>query len=279
MGKSNPVGNSHKQQSVVLVPADTPGINIQRMLSVIGFDDAPHGHGYVVFDNVRVPASNMVLGEGRGFEIVQGRLGPGRIHHAMRSIGSVRCTTSRSLLHSPLLTHMQAEKALDWFVARLKDPAKKPFGKILGEQGMMLERVARSRISIDAARLAVLNAAMKIDIGGAKSALKEIAEVKVQVPAVLLDVLDHAMQAYGAGGLSQDTPLPKMWANGRTMRIVDGPDEVHMLQLAKNEIKRGSDLLEHIKDQAQKRRRLFLQYNLTSVDVLQLNRVSGKARL
>jgi acyl-CoA dehydrogenase len=178
-----------------------------------------------------------------------------------------------------LLIHEQAEKALDWFVARLKDPRKQPFGKLLGEQGMMLERVARSRIEIDAARLAVLNAAMKIDMGDAKSALKEIAEVKVQVPAMLLNVLDRAMQAHGAGGLSQDTPLPKMWAGGRTMRVVDGPDEVHMLQLAKNEIKRGSNLLHHFKEQAEARSKLCERYGVSSGDVLELNRISGKANL
>ncbi|KAH8805126.1 acyl-CoA dehydrogenase [Xylogone sp. PMI_703] len=261
MGKSDPSNsNVYKQQSVILVPADTPGITVHRMLSVLGFDDAPHGHGHIIFKNVRVPASNMVLGEGRGFEVVQGRLGPGRIHHAMRSVGA-------------------AEKALEWFLARLNDPARKPFGKNLSEHGIQLERVARSRIEIDAARLAVLNAAIMIDQQGAKKALKEIAEVKVQVPAVLLDVIDRAMQAYGGAGVSQDTPLAYMWANGRTMRIVDGPDEVHMLQLGRNETKRGPNLHKKIEAQKQKSKELLARYGLQHKDVLELNRVSGKAKL
>ncbi|KAL3422274.1 Acyl-CoA dehydrogenase family member 11-like protein 1 [Phlyctema vagabunda] len=261
MGKSSPQKqDKYKQQSVILVPANTPGITIKRMLSVMGFDDAPHGHGHISFNNVRVPDSNMVLGEGRGFEVVQGRLGPGRIHHAMRSIGS-------------------AEKGLEYFLARLNDPAKTPFGKQLSEHGIMLERVARSRIEIDSARLSVLNAAIKIDEGNAKLALKEIAEVKVQVPSMLLGVLDRAMQAYGGTGVSQDTPLAYMWASGRTMRIVDGPDEVHLLQLGKNENKRGNALRERIEAQKKKTTELMAKYKMTEQDVLQLNRVSGKAKL
>lgn len=220
MGKSDPENASvYKQQSVILVPAETPGITIHRMLSVYGFDDAPHGHGHITFNNVRVPASNMVLGEGRGFEVIQGRLGPGRIHHAMRSIGA-------------------AEKALEYFLARINDPRKTPFGKQLHEHGIMLERVARSRVEIDTARLTVLNAALMIDSKDAKFALKEIAEAKVQVPSMALEVIDRAIQAYGGAGVSQDTPLANMWAHGRTMRIVDGPDEVHLMQLGKNENKR-----------------------------------------
>ncbi|RMZ88813.1 hypothetical protein DV736_g3953, partial [Chaetothyriales sp. CBS 134916] len=259
MGKSDPNNsNKHRQQSVILVPADTPGITIKRMLSVIGFDDAPHGHGHIEFKNVRVPVSNTVLGEGRGFEVVQGRLGPGRIHHAMRSIGS-------------------AEKALEYFLARLSDPERKPFGQQLSQHGIQLERVARSRIEIDGARLAVLNAAVKIDEGDAKSALKEIAEVKVQVPGVLLDVLDRAIQAYGAAGVCQDTPLASMWASGRTMRIVDGPDEVHMLQLGRNEAKRGDALRKRINLQKEKTKTILSQYGLQPLDVLQLDRVSGSA--
>lgn len=257
MAKSDPTNsNKHKQQSVILVPADTPGVTIHRMLSVMGFDDAPHGHGHISFNNVRVPDSNMILGAGRGFEVVQGRLGPGRIHHAMRSIGS-------------------AEKALEWFLARINDPAKTPFGKQLSEHGIQLERVARSRIEIDGARLAVLNAAVKIDEGDAKSALKEIAEVKVQVPAVLMDVLDRAMQAYGGAGVSQDTPLAAQWASGRTMRIVDGPDEVHILQIGRNENKRGDSLRKRIMAQQEKTVQLLKQYGLKHEDPLQLNRISG----
>jgi acyl-CoA dehydrogenase len=200
MAKSDPNNpNKHRQQSVVLVSADTPGVTIKRMLSVGGFDDAPHGHGHLEFKNVRVPVSNIILGEGRGFEVVQGRLGPGRIHHAMRSVGA-------------------AEKALEYFLARLQDPSRKPFGQQLSQHGIMLERVAKSRIEIDSARLSVLNAAIKIDEGDAKSALKEIAEVKIQVPQVLLDVIDRAIQAYGGAGVSQETPLAAMYASGRTMR-------------------------------------------------------------
>ncbi|KAL2426034.1 Acyl-CoA dehydrogenase family member 11 [Exophiala dermatitidis] len=257
MGKTDPRNpDKYRQQSVILVPADTPGVTIKRMLSVIGFDDAPHGHGHIHFNNVRVHKSNLVLGEGRGFEVIQGRLGPGRIHHAMRSVGA-------------------AEKALELFLARINDPAKKPFGKQLHEHGIMLERVAKSRIEIDASRLAVLNAAIKIDQSNAKDALKEIAEVKVQVPNMLLEVLDRAIQAYGGAGVSQDTPLAAMWANGRTMRIVDGPDEVHILQLGRNENKRGPALLKRIQAQKEKTRELLRQYGLEEKDPLQLNRVSG----
>lgn len=257
MVKSDPTNpNKHKQQSVILVPADTPGITIHRMLSVMGFDDAPHGHGHISFNNVRVPDSNMVLGAGRGFEVVQGRLGPGRIHHAMRSIGS-------------------AEKALEWFLARLNDPSRRPFGEQLSKHGIMLERVARSRIEIDSARLSVLNAAIKIDEGDAKSALKEIAEVKVQIPNMLMDVLDRAIQAYGGAGVSQETPLAKQWASGRTMRIVDGPDEVHMLQIGKNENKKGETLRRRILAQQEKSRELLKKYGLKYEDPLQLNRISG----
>ncbi|KAF2755926.1 acyl-CoA dehydrogenase NM domain-like protein [Pseudovirgaria hyperparasitica] len=257
MGKSDPNNpKPYKQQSVILVPADTPGITIKRMLSVMGFDDAPHGHGHIVFNNVRVPVSNMVMGPGRGFEIIQGRLGPGRIHHAMRSVGA-------------------AEKALEWMLARMSDERKKPFGKLLSEHGVMLDRVARSRIDIDAARLAVLNAAIKIDETNAKGALKEIAEVKVQVPETLLKTIDWAMQAYGAAGVCQDTPLANMYSIGRTMRIVDGPDEVHLLQLGRNENKKGKAHKSRIEAQAAKSDELLKQYGLEKKDVLQLNRVSG----
>ncbi|CAG5188682.1 uncharacterized protein ALTATR162_LOCUS12008 [Alternaria atra] len=259
LGKTDPNNSDkYKQQSVILVPNDTPGVTIHRMLSVMGFDDAPHGHGHVTFENVRVPASNMVLGEGRGFEIIQGRLGPGRIHHAMRSIGS-------------------AEKALEWFLARINDERKKPFGQLLNKHGIMLERVARSRIEIDAARLAVLNAAIKIDETNAKGALKEIAEVKVLVPEVNLKVIDWAMQAYGGAGVSQDTPLAQMWSSGRTMRIVDGPDEVHLLQLGKNENKRGLAHKQRIEAQQKKGEELCRKYGIEPRDPLYLNRTSGEA--
>ncbi|KAL1620753.1 hypothetical protein SLS56_009523 [Neofusicoccum ribis] len=261
MGKSDPSNpDPYKQQSVILVPADTPGITIHRMLSVMGFDDAPHGHGHITFNNVRVPTSAMVLGPGRGFEIIQGRLGPGRIHHAMRSIGA-------------------AERALEYFLARLNDPRKKPFGALLSSHGVMLDRVARSRIEIDAARLMVLNAAIKMDLTSTKSALKEIAEVKVLVPTMALTVIDRAIQAFGGAGVSQDTPLASMYSNGRTMRIVDGPDEVHILQLGRNENKRGVPLGERIEAQKKKGDELFAAAGMTRVDPLSLERVSGKAKL
>jgi len=261
LGKTDPNNpDKYKQQSVVLVPTDTPGVTVKRMLSVMGYDDAPHGHGHVIFDNVRVPASNMVLGEGRGFEIIQGRLGPGRIHHAMRSIGS-------------------AEKALEWFLARINDERKKPFGEMLNKHGIMLERVARARIEIDAARLSVLNAAIKIDETNAKGALKEIAEVKVLVPEINLKVIDWAIQAYGGAGVCQDTPLANMYAQGRTMRIVDGPDEVHLLQLGRNENKRGPAHKQRIEAQQKKGEELCRQYGIEPRDPLYLNRTSGGSKL
>ncbi|USP75731.1 Acyl-CoA dehydrogenase family member 11 [Curvularia clavata] len=259
LGKTDPNNaDKYKQQSVILVPNDTPGVTVHRMLSVMGFDDAPHGHGHVTFENVRVPASNMVLGEGRGFEIIQGRLGPGRIHHAMRSIGS-------------------AEKALEWFLARINDERKKPFGQMLNQHGIMLERVARARIEIDAARLAVCNAAIQIDQTNAKGALKEIAEVKVLVPEVNLKVIDWAIQAYGGAGVSQETPLAQMWASGRTMRIVDGPDEVHLLQLGRNENKRGPAHKQRLEAQKKKGEELCRKYGIEPRDPLYLNRKSGEA--
>ncbi|KUL84709.1 hypothetical protein ZTR_07628 [Talaromyces verruculosus] len=241
MGKSDPHNpDPYRQQSVIIVPADTPGITIHRMMHVFGYDDAPHGHGHISFKNVRVPVSNLVLGEGRGFEIIQGRLGPGRIHHAMRAIGS-------------------AEKALEWMITRINDERKTTFGKQLSSHGVILEWLARSRIEIDAARLLVLNAAIKIDQGDARSALKEIAEAKVFVPAVTLTVIDRAIQAFGAAGISQDTPLAAMWANARTLRIVDGPDEVHLQQLAKRENKtRKDELAAKLRWQAERADQLLL---------------------
>ncbi|QGA16821.1 hypothetical protein EYB26_004491 [Talaromyces marneffei] len=241
MGKSDPQNpDPYRQQSVVIVPADTPGITIHRMMHVFGYDDAPHGHGHISFKNVRVPVSNLVLGEGRGFEIIQGRLGPGRIHHAMRAIGS-------------------AEKALEWMITRINDERKTTFGKQLSSHGVILEWLARSRIEIDAARLLVLNAAIKIDQGDARSALKEIAEAKVFVPTVTLTVIDRAIQAFGAAGISQDTPLAAMWANARTLRIVDGPDEVHLQQLAKRENNtRKDELAAKLRWQAERADQLLL---------------------
>ncbi|ESZ97783.1 acyl-CoA dehydrogenase family member 11 [Sclerotinia borealis F-4128] len=248
MAKSDPHNtDQYKQQSVILVPADAPGITINRMLSVYGFDDAPHGHGHLTFKNVRVPAKNMVLGPGRGFEIIQGRLGPGRIHHCMRSIGA-------------------AEKALDWMLMRINDPKKTPFKKQLKEHGVILEWVARSRIEIDAARLVVLNAAIKIDEGGAKSALKEIGEAKVLVPTMALTVIDRAVQSFGGAGVCQDTPLASMWANIRTLRLADGPDEVHLQQLGRNENKRGAEVTQKIHRQMETTEALFAKYRVKRVE-------------
>ncbi|KAI5921330.1 acyl-CoA dehydrogenase/oxidase [Camillea tinctor] len=244
MGKTDPnQKDPYKQQSVILVPAGTKGITIHRMLNVYGYDDAPHGHGHISFDNVRVPASNMVLGEGRGFEIIQGRLGPGRIHHAMRSIGA-------------------AERALEWMLMRINDPKKTPFGKKLREHGVILEWVAKSRIEIDSARLIVLNAAAKMDDLGPKASLKEIAQAKVLVPQTALTVIDRAVQAFGGAGVSQDTPLANMWAQIRTLRLADGPDEVHLQQMGRNENRRGDQVAQKIQAQRQKTEQLLQQYNV-----------------
>ena len=225
MGKSDPGHEDrYKQQSVVLVPADTPGVTIHRMLTVYGYDDAPHGHGHITFKDVRIPTSAMVLGEGRGFEIIQGRLGPGRIHHAMRSIGA-------------------AERALEWMIARINDKNKSTFGQPLSSHGVLIEWIAKSRLEIDAARLVVLNAAVRIDQKDAKHALKEIAEAKILVPNMALTVIDRAVQAHGAMGVCQDTPLANMWAQIRTLRIADGPDEVHLAQMGKRENKLQKDVV------------------------------------
>lgn len=261
MGKSNPDHpHPYLQQSVILVDATTPGVTIERMLSVFGYDDAPHGHGEIRFDNVRVHKKNMVVGPGRGFEIIQGRLGPGRIHHAMRSVGS-------------------AEKALDLFLARANDPQKRPFGKFLHEHGVMRERIAKSRIQIDSARLIVLNAAIKIDESNAKGALVEIAEAKVLVPEVLMQVLDWSIQAYGAAGVSQETPLANMWSHGRTMRLVDGPDEVHLQQMGRNENKRGNFVREKLAYQKGVTAMLAQKYGVKNLDNLVLNRQRSISKL
>ncbi|KAF4464281.1 acyl- dehydrogenase [Fusarium albosuccineum] len=244
MGKTDPNNKDpYQQQSVVLVPANTPGITINRMLKVYGYDDAPHGHGHVTFENVRVPVSNLVLGEGRGFEIIQGRLGPGRIHHAMRSIGA-------------------AERALDWMLLRVNDESKKPFGKLLREHGVILEWIAKSRLEIDAARLIVLNAAIKMDDLGPKKALKEIAQAKVLIPQTALTVIDRAVQAFGGAGVCQDTPLAYMWAGIRTLRLADGPDEVHLQQMGRNENKRGAEATATIQRQRAKTEELLKAYGV-----------------
>ncbi|KAI1462258.1 acyl-CoA dehydrogenase NM domain-like protein [Annulohypoxylon moriforme] len=244
MGKTDANNKDpYKQQSVILVPANTKGITIHRMLNVYGYDDAPHGHGHISFKDVRVPASNLVLGEGRGFEIIQGRLGPGRIHHAMRSIGA-------------------AERALEWMLMRINDPKKTPFKKQLREHGVILEWVAKSRIEIDAARLIVLNAAVKMDDLGPKATLREIAQAKVLVPQTALTVIDRAVQAFGGAGVSQDTPLANMWAQIRTLRLADGPDEVHLQQMGRNENRRGKEVTQKIHSQNEKTEQLLKQHSV-----------------
>ncbi|HEY4441084.1 MAG TPA: acyl-CoA dehydrogenase family protein [Candidatus Elarobacter sp.] len=219
MGRSNPDAPRHAQQSMVVVPIDTPGVKVIRQLPVFGYTDAPHGHSEIVFDNVRIPASAMLLGDGRGFEIAQGRLGPGRIHHCMRSIGV-------------------AERALETMVARVK--TRTAFGKKLAEQGVIMEWIADSRIEIDQARLAVYNAAEMLDKHGNKAAKNELAIAKVVAPAMSLRVIDRAIQAHGAKGVSEDTFLARAYAHQRTLRLADGPDEVHRAAIAKNELARGA---------------------------------------
>ena len=215
MGKTDPDAPRHQQQSMIVVPADTPGITILRPLPVFGYDDAPHGHCEILFENVRVPASNMLLGEGRGFEIAQGRLGPGRIHHCMRAIGV-------------------AERALELMCQRLE--TRVAFGRKLSDQGVWRERIAESRIRIDTARLLTLKAAYMMDTVGNKVAQAEIAMIKVLAPNVAQDVLDWAIQAHGAAGVSDAFPLAYQWAANRTLRLADGPDEVHRNAIAKLEL-------------------------------------------
>jgi acyl-CoA dehydrogenase len=216
MGKTDPSNPSrHRQQSMVLVPMDTPGVKVVRPLSVFGYDDAPHGHAEVTFDNVRVPRSNILLGEGRGFEIAQGRLGPGRIHHCMRAIGA-------------------AERALEDMCKRVK--SRVAFGKPLAEQTVTLERIAEARIMIEQARLLVLKAAYMMDTVGNKVARAEIAMIKVAVPKMLTSVVDMAIQAHGGAGVSGDFGLAKAYASARSMRIFDGPDEVHRNQIGRLEL-------------------------------------------
>ena len=219
MGKTDFEAPRHAQQSMILVPADAPGLTVLRPLPVFGYDDAPHGHCEMVFENVRVPASNILLGEGRGFEIAQGRLGPGRIHHCMRAIGV-------------------AERALELMVQRLA--TRVAFGKRLCDQGVWRERIAESRIRIDTARLLTLKAAYMMDTVGNKVAQSEIAMIKVLAPNVAQQVLDWAIQAHGAAGVSDDFPLAYQWAGNRTLRLADGPDEVHRNAIAKLEIARFS---------------------------------------
>ena len=215
MGKTDQSAPKHRQQSMILVPIDTPSVHVERMLSVFGYDDAPHGHAEIRFDDARVPASNMLLGEGRGFEIAQGRLGPGRIHHCMRTIGV-------------------AERALEAMCRRAL--GRVAFGKPLSEHGALRMEIAKSRVEIDQARLLTLWAAHRMDTVGNKVSRAEIAMIKVAAPNVALRVLDRAIQVHGALGVSQDTFLANAWAHMRTLRLADGPDEVHLESLAKLEL-------------------------------------------
>ena len=215
MGKTDLNADRYSQQSMIIVPADSPGVKIVKPLSVFGYDDAPHGHAEIIFKNVRVPKKNILLGEGRGFEIAQGRLGPGRIHHCMRLIGL-------------------AERAIELMCERSNQ--RVAFGKKISEQGVVREMIAKSRIEIDQARLLTLKAADMMDKYGNKIAKKEIAMIKIVAPNMATNVIDRAIQVHGGGGVSSEFPLAAAWTMARTLRLADGPDEVHLAQLAKLEL-------------------------------------------
>ncbi|KAM0750146.1 acyl-CoA dehydrogenase [Meredithblackwellia eburnea MCA 4105] len=225
MGKSDTSASKHQQQSIVIVPSNAPGVKLIRPMTVFGYDHAPGGHFEIVYDRVRVPLENLIGGWGRGFEIIQGRLGPGRIHHCMRSIGV-------------------ASRALELMLIRVTEPKKIMFGKMLKEHGTVIEGIAKSRMEIDQARLLVLSAALQIDLVRAKGAMKDIGMAKAVVPTVVGKVIDRAMQVHGAEGISQDTPLAGRWAGIRTLRYADGPDEVHLQQIGLQELKNAPKLHE-----------------------------------
>ena len=217
MAVTNPDAAKHQRHSMMLVPMESEGIEIQKMMHVFGYDDAPHGHAHIKFNNVRIPKENLLLGEGRGFEIAQGRLGPGRIHHCMRTIGV-------------------GEKAIELMCKRGIDPTKMPFGKNIANLGANFDYIAESRIELNAARLLTLDAAHKMDTVGNKIAASEIAQIKVFAPNVVLKIIDRAIQMHGGEGVSQLTPLASMYAHIRTLRLADGPDEVHRRAVARLEL-------------------------------------------